>query len=292
MKNIMRSKHAVIVAATASLCTVAAAQVPGGISMAGRKVAEASGPAVVTVHLVKKTTMAFEGQSSTRDSQSEIPGVVISPEGLTVTSLAAGDSSSMFGGPAGEGASARSDITEAKLIVANGDEIDAKVVLRDKDLDLLFLRPIKKLARPMKWVDLRKSTRVGLLDPVVLLTRLGKVVNRTLGAKLLYVQGVVEKPRKRYVISNDFLGGDFGSPVMALDGRIVGLLVVKVARLNTDTVDSPRSLSEGMASVVVTAADLLKTAAQAPADTAKAPGRSPVRRPTPPSSRQMKKNTG
>lgn len=253
----------------ASLCSMALAQHPIDVSAAGRKVAASQGGAVVTVRLVKKTTAAYEGQSSTRDSNGEMPGVVINPNGLTVTSLMAGDPNSMFGDGAGEGMSSRSEITEAKLILANGDEIPAKVVLRDKDLDLMFLRPITKPAKPMQAIDLRHSAQPSLLDPMIVLTRLGKVVNRTLGAKLLYVQAVVQKPRKRYVVSSESVGEDFGSPVLSLDGRVVGLLVVKMAKMSADSMEGPQGYSENMAAIVVTAADLLKTAVQAPEDATK-----------------------
>jgi hypothetical protein len=265
----MKSKHPLALVALACIAWATAGQVPSPVSVAGRNLAEKYGPAIVIVQLVKKTTMSYEGQSQTRDSQSEIPGVVISPDGLTVTSLAAGDPSAAYAGMGDEGMSTRSDITEAKLLVSGGqEEVPAKVVLRDKDLDLLFLRPITKPKKPMRALDLHNASSVQLLDPVVLLTRLPKTVNRTLGAKLFYVQGVVQKPRKRYVISSDYMSGDFGSPVLALDGRVVGLLVVKLAMQNSDYTDSPRSYNEGVQPVVVTAADLLKDAVQVPKGTA------------------------
>ncbi len=251
----------------ACLASVFAQGVPSRAAQ-GRKVAGKVGPAVVTIRMVKKNTSAYEGQSSMRETKAEVTAVVIDAAGLAVTSLTSADPSGMYGSIAGDGMSSRSEITDARYLLSDGEEVPAAVVLRDKDLDLLFFRPLKKPAAPMSFVDLKNSAPVDLFDPVILFTRMGKVVNRTLGAKIVEIQGVVLKPRVRYIVGAEDVT-DLGCPVMSLDGKTVGLLVVRVARMGTDAMDSMRGMSEGMAPVILTAKDLLKAALQAPEAPAK-----------------------
>jgi hypothetical protein len=68
-----------------------------------------------------------------------------------------------------------------------------------------------------------------------------------------------------------------------MDGKIVGLLVVKMAKMTAESMDSPQGYSENMAAIVVTAADLLKTAVQAPEDATGRPVRKRTRGGLPPS---------
>ena len=44
-----------------------------------------------------------------------------------------------------------------KILLDDGTEVPAEIVLRDKDLDLAFIRPKAKPASPMTSVDLTKS---------------------------------------------------------------------------------------------------------------------------------------
>ena len=76
------------------------------------------------------------------------------PSGLTVVSLFTTDPTSpsrkMMGMDLEEmGFKIETEIKRADILAADGNEIPAEVVLRDKDLDLAFLRPKQKPEKPL-----------------------------------------------------------------------------------------------------------------------------------------------
>jgi S1-C subfamily serine protease len=136
-------------------------------------------------------------------------------------------------------------------------------VLRDKDLDLAFIRPVQKPTAPMAAVDLKDSAKVDIMDKVLIVTRLGKVANRTLSACLERIQAVVDKPRKFYAVSMSSMGEEYGSPVFAMDGKAVGIVLYRQMLGRSDSEDSD------WIPVVIPAEDILPAAAQAPEDAPK-----------------------
>jgi len=232
----------------------------------GRQVVAKWKDAVVTARLVIKMTMSGgpAGGGQPEESKNDANGTVIDPSGLTVVSLSVVDPGEMYkrmAGAVGEKQqfNIETQLTDVKLRFADGTEVPAKVVLRDRDLDLAFIRPADKLAQPAAALDLSQAAPAQLLDPVVTLNRLGNAGNWEIAPRIDRIQAILTKPRTVYVPQG---GDEVGTPAFTLEGKVVGITVVRMP------VGSPGARgdeeSAGMA-VILPAADLLEVAKQAPA---------------------------
>jgi S1-C subfamily serine protease len=230
----------------------------------GRSICTKCSAAVVRVMLVAKMTMSYEGQSDSREQKYEAVGTVIDPSGLIVTSLARTDPSSSSSDEDDEGYQMSSEIKDVKIVQQDGKEVPAKVVLRDRDLDLMFIRPVNKPANPTPCVDMKDTAKAEILDKVLVVTRLSKVANRVLSACIERIQSVVEKPRKFYSVGLSSMGDEYGSPVFSMSGKLVGIV------LNRDMPGVSEEDGPGGMPVVIPADDILSVAAQAPEDAPKA----------------------
>jgi S1-C subfamily serine protease len=198
---------------------------------AGREILKNNMAAVVTVQMVVKVSSSFGGgNTQEQESKEEATGTIIRPDGLTVLSLSSTDPSSIFKTMSGGDANFKMDaqLSDIKLLLHDNTEIPAEVVIRDIELDLAFLRPLTKPAAPLAFVDLQANQgSVELLDRVVTLNRLGRVANRVFSASFEYIDAVVEKPRTYYIPGNDPTSTSQGSPVFRLDGKVVGVFVLR-----------------------------------------------------------------
>lgn len=239
------------------------------LAQMGREVAAKYGDAVVTLQLVVKTQMSMEGEADEKEeSKSEATAVVIDPSGLVVASLAATDPSEMMSRMmAGEdyGFKMTSEISELKIRLSDGTEIPAKVVLRDKDLDLAFIRPVNKPEKPLVAVDLAKQAKPALLDQVILLARLGTVASRSLAVTTDRVQSIVEKPRLFYVPGLNAMGSELGAPAFAADGSVIGILLLRTLPGRSPMGGGMMGMgSMGVLPVILPASDVVTAAKQAP----------------------------
>jgi len=243
----------------------------------GREIAAKWGNAVVRVMLVVKIGMSYGGSSDTRENKSEVTGTVVDPSGLTVVSLAAANPADTYSQMMGseERSELTSEVTDVKIRSSDGTEIPAKIVLRDKDLDLAFIRPAQKLASPAVALDLKESSAADMLDQVMILHRLGKVANRALFGSLERIQAVVEKPRKFYVVGLSGPEAPFGAPVFAMNGKPVGIVLLRTMPGQSAGLGSMfgGTSDMGIIPVVVPAEDIAAVAAQAPEEAPKEPAK-------------------
>lgn len=230
----------------------------------GRVICAKWNEAVVRVQIVLKMTASYGGESRDREYKMEIVGTVIDPSGLTVVSRSDTDTESYYEDEE-DGYQMTSQITDAKILLTSGKEIPVKVVLRDKDLDLAFLRPIQKQSTPLACVDLKDSVKADMLDQVIIVSRLGKVANRTTTACFERIEAVVEKPRKVYSISMTGMGGSYGSPVFLMNGKLIGLVLNK----SLPGSGGYSYYEQSSMPIVLPAEDILTVAAQAPEDAPK-----------------------
>jgi S1-C subfamily serine protease len=235
----------------------------------GRAIFEQHHPAVVTLQLAMKTRFSFGGRGeSGGESRSEATATVISPEGLTVTSLSSIDPSAMFGrigamlGEDDGQFRMESEITDLKILLPDGTDLPAEIVLRDRDLDLAFLRPKNPPAQPMPWVDLRKAGTAEVLDPVVTLTRLGRAAGRAHAASFERIAAVVRRPRLFYVPGDTITTTTLGSPVFTLDGQVLGLCVMRRAAGASRALSVLAIQGDDQTGIILPAADILKVAQQ------------------------------
>jgi hypothetical protein len=209
---------------------------------AGRQVLQRYQNAVITVKLILKQGMSYNNQDSKTETKSETTGTIIDPSGLTIISLSAIDPSGPMNelfrmrSRSGSGAEMKyeSELTDIKLVLPDGIEIAAEVVLRDKDLDLAYIHPVEKPSSPLLAVDLAPDNSPQVLDPVVILSRLGQVANRMPTAALARVEAVVEKPRRCYVFAQGNWNYGLGSPVFSLEGRLIGVIVLRTLKSEGD----------------------------------------------------------
>ena len=258
------------------LALTLAARADDEIAVKGREIFEKYQHATVTVQLVLKSKMSMPGFGGrSNESKQEATGTTIDPSGLTVLSLSATDPgsilSSMMGGD-GDGSGEvkfkmENELTDAKILTHDGAELPAEVVLRDKELDLAFLRPKQKPAAPVPAIDLAQAGEAHLLDQVITLNRLGKAAGRAYAASVERISAVVLKPRTFYAVGGDATATTLGSPAFTLGGQLLGVFVLR-------TVRSPDSgggglfgfnfQSEALRPIILPAATIRKAAKQVP----------------------------
>ena len=196
----------------------------------GREVFKKHQRAVVTVQVVQKMTYSAGGRTGEpQETKQDITGTVVDPSGLTVLALSACDPSEMYKRMMTDSSRVKieSEVSDVKILLDDGAEIPSEIVLRDKDLDLAFIRPKARQTTPMAAVDLSKSAKADVLDQVLTLNRLGRAAGRAHSVSVERVSAVVQKPRTFYIPDSTMTGTALGSPAFALDGNIVGLMVMR-----------------------------------------------------------------
>lgn len=241
------------------------------IAEAGRAIFEKHKDAVVTVELVINQKFSMPGGSSQDDeTKTEANGTVINADGLTVVSLSETDPSSimesmMAGSPQMSGFQMDTEVRDARIIRADGQPIPAEVILRDKELDMAFVRPIAKPSEPFQYIDFSDSDSPQLLDAVISLSRLGKVARSVHAASIERIDAVVEKPRLFFIPGRDPTNTNLGSPAFTVAGKPIGVFLIRVIK---DTSGGSRGpfggFSDNVTTVLLPAADILEAADQAP----------------------------
>jgi len=229
----------------------------------GRQTMSQWADAVVSLKIVAKMRMSAKGREMQEEEQAnEAKATVIDPSGLMVASLSDVDPSRMVEMRMQEDPDFKveANITDLKIRLADGKEIPAKIVLRDKDLDLAYVRPKEKLPAPLPAVDLSNAAKPQVLDEIVVLGRLGEAVNRAPSASLDRILAIVEKPRTLYVPGITTMMAGLGCPVFTLDGKVVGLLVMRSIPRGAGGSGSP--YGDNMP-VIIPAADVLEGVKQA-----------------------------
>lgn len=190
----------------------------------GRDLAAKYGPAVLRINVVIKVA-SMDGEREEREIPREINGTVIGEDGLTVVPLSEIDPASMIRRV--REIKIETTVKDIKLLMPDGKEVAATVVSRDTDLDLAFLRPIKKPATKMTAIDLADNAKPQLLEEVLVIARFGKIANRRIGAMTGEIQGIVEKPRTFYIPSSELATGGYGVPIFNAEGKVTGIVIMR-----------------------------------------------------------------
>lgn len=255
------------------LSTAAASAASGELHTAATKLTETHRDAVVWLSVIAKTSMSVDGDappqlkaqlaSQEKESTVETTGTFISPDGLIVTALAQLDQSSMVNGqtvntPMGPvKLKAESEIKEIMVIMSDGTEIPADLVLKDTDLGLGFIKirsdSDEAQGIEIHSIDLSDSATGSILDDCVALGRLDESLNREPSVLTTEISGITTRPRTFYRVMTDTIG----CPVFLSNGKLLGLTVVR---------KPSGDLSKGkvnLSPVVLPAADIAKIAEQA-----------------------------
>ncbi len=239
----------------------------------GRQIFKDNQHSVVTVQIVVRSKVSVGGRGGEpNETRQDVTGTIIDPSGLTVVSLSATDPGQMFqnvvSSMAGDEESkvkVETELSDVKLLLQDGTEVPAEVVLRDRDLDLAFLRPKIKLSSPVPAVDLTKSGKAQMLDQVLGLTRLGNAAGRAYSASAERIAAIVERPRLFYVPETSMTTTALGAPAFTLDGKILGLFVMRSIKASAGSgMSGAMSQRDNITGVIVPAEDVLKAAKQVP----------------------------
>lgn len=261
------SRLIVLLTLTVAMLSCAATVFAGEAEEQARSIFAKNRDAVVTVQMVIKQRYSMSGMGSREhESKAEATGTVIDPDGLTVMALSSTDPTSIYRkmmSGMDDDIQFDSELSDLKLLLGKNKEVPARVVLRDNDLDLAYLRPIEKPAEPMAYVDLTDAGAPKLLDLVVALNRLGRVADRTYSAAFERIEAIVERPRTFYLPGSDQTNTKQGCPAFTLDGKPVGIFVLRSIP-DPDGGSGGFDGQENIIPILLPATDILEGAKQAP----------------------------
>ena len=250
----MNGRFAVVMAASITvLSSAVAAQTPDERAGA-RELLTKHGNAALVVLGTGKIRINQGGTERTQDSRIQALVTIIDGSGLGVMSLSSLDPGEILSAQASRGRGAGGNVTvstesaDLRYRMPDGKEVPVRVVLRDKDLDLAFLRPVEKPTAPMAAIDLA-TARPSAVDSVVEVRRLPEFAGWQPTALFHTVQAIVEKPRTFFLLT----GGVVGSAVFDTRGRFIGIIL----RLRNEA-DAAAALQ-----IVLPASDIREVAKQA-----------------------------
>lgn len=238
----------------------------------GRAVFESKKDAVVTVRAV----VSLSSGEREKENHAWANGTVLDPGGLTVLSLSFIDPVSVYRTMSEGAPEMTAKVVSLHILLPNGDELPGEVVLRDEELDLVYVRPITPPAQPMPCISLEPIGHPQLLDEVAVISQLGEVVRRTHTVLLTRVEGLVEKPRTYYIPGEDRGRAVISSPAFTLDGAFVGMGAMRAIKQGAQG-----GAGDNYLVVIVSAQDIKEGMAQVPARSASVPPPSPSPNPTP-----------
>jgi S1-C subfamily serine protease len=242
-----------------AMFAVATTALADDIADKGRDIFTKNEHAVVTVQVVLKATYSGGGRSGEpTESKNDVTGTVIDPSGLAVLALSACDPADLYH-RISEDYKIETEVNDIKILLDDGTEMPAEIVLRDKDLDLAFIRPKTKPASPMTFVDFSKSSPAGMLEQVVALNRLNRAAGRGYSASIERISSVIEKPRTFYIPDATMSTTSLGSPAFLMNGNVLGLFVMRA--VNSGGSRNPR---DSMTTIIIPAEEILKGSKQAP----------------------------
>jgi hypothetical protein len=112
------------------------------------------------------------------------------------------------------------DFKEVKLRTADGKEVPARFVLKDLDLDLAFMAPeTAEPGREYPHVDLTQTAEGAVLGKYYYVSRASKNLQRVPLVRGTEVMGIVEKPRRFLLMTEQSVA----APVFEPQGRVLGI---------------------------------------------------------------------
>lgn len=206
------------------------AMIVGALAFSGASRADEAGeyakllsettPALVTVKFVLK----MEGQFGKRESETEITGLMVDPSGLVLCA------NSKLGLPRiMRGASATP--TDIKVLIGDDTEgLEAKVLARDTELDLAWVKIKEPGDRKFAALDLSKSAVVNPGERILTIRRMAKFFDRATTISEGRLAGRTSKPRD-LLVPGGGIDVEPGQPIFTPDGRLVGLVVMQLPDL-------------------------------------------------------------
>lgn len=157
------------------------------------------------------------------ESKIEVIGTVVDPAGLVVISLSSIDPSSVQYGSESE-----TKVKDIKIALPDATEIPSEIVLRDRDLDLAFVRSIDPVSRALTAIDLEDGAEPQLAEHICILSRLSSASGYAPHVSLSRIQAIITKPRTFYVPEFMAVLSGLGTPVFDLDGKVLGIMLIRI----------------------------------------------------------------
>lgn len=173
-------------------------------------------PALVSIKFI----LDVQGQ----EQEQEVTGVMITADGLVLTS------NIPFGGMA-RLMGAENTFTPKDIKVLVGDDtqgVEAKLISRDSELSLAWIKIDKAPDSPYAFVDFADNAEAKLGDSLLIVRRMNKFFDRASYVAEARVAGLIAKPRTMIVPSNGFRIQDFGLPVFGSDGKLIGASTILI----------------------------------------------------------------
>lgn len=253
MKTRNFSANRVLVCASAILGATVLNALPAlcdAQSQMAQQLVKTRGASAVTLQIIVKMSAGDMGDNQ---AEREIDGVVLDASGLVVTTNTSIDPTAAYAAMSGDSGGYSSKVVGVKILMADGSEVPAKVVLRDRDRNLAFLRPLTKPKKPFTSVGFARGATAQIGESVFILGRLGKNGGRQNSITTERLVSVISRPRLMYVVLPNMYSA-LGNVVFNAAGQPLGLLTMRIGMKSQDT----------PLPIVIPAADILNIAHQAP----------------------------
>jgi hypothetical protein len=229
-----------------------------------RKTLQTYDKAVVSVAAVLK----IEVGGSEQERKTQCVASIIDPCGLAVTSLTNLNPQSLLKARFSRAGGSQipefdCQVQEVKYRLTDGTEVPARIVLKDEELDLAFLAPLKPLDEPtqskMAVIPMSDSAaQVDVLDAMIVVDRSGDGLNYVPTLTLGRIAAVLSKPRVCYLSS----AGTQGLPVFDREGKLMGIVCRCISAEGGDVSDFVTRLA-ATSRLILPAAEVAKLVPQA-----------------------------
>lgn len=212
-------------------------------------------PALVTVKFVLK----FEPAS--QEQETEITAVIIDASGLLLCSnTQTGGLPPLIQRQLGGMTATPTDI---KVLIGEDTEgISAKLIARDRELDLAWIKIDDTAGKELTAVDFSKSTTPNVGDTLLTIGRLGKFFDRAPVVQMTRLGGTTKKPRKLYIPADESIAREIGKPVFAEDGAVIGFTALQLPEAD-DVEGGDMNSSDYLSAVILPAEDVVNATARA-----------------------------
>jgi hypothetical protein len=213
-------------------------------------------PILVTVKFVLK----MEGQYGKRESETEITGLMVDPTGLVLCA------NSKLGMPRFLRGMGSATPTDLKVLVGEDTEgLEAKVLARDTELDLAWVKIKEPGDRKFASLDLEKAGTVKPGERLLTIRRMAKFFDRAATVSEGRLAGRTSKPRD-LLIPGGGIDVEPGQAIFLADGRFIGMIVLQLPDM--EEMESNPMAFIGMRSdllngLILPASEIIKATARA-----------------------------
>lgn len=203
-----------------------------------RSVLDKNSDCVVNITYILNMKVEMGQGASNRQEKDETCGIVLSQDGLILVNnsqISGGAEISMIM----KTNSDQFDIkpTDFKVVLPDGSELPAKLLVKDSDLDIAFLKITDLKGKTLKPIDIDKAKEIKIGEEILGITRYGKSLHFAPRFHIFTINAILDFPRLMYDIdgSSPFLG----MPAFSEDGKFIGMfatipeLFSKIDRENT-----------------------------------------------------------